>query len=130
MAYRNKLIALVEARCPQCRVGKVFMGNTYNFRKQRTNDICPYCGLEFEIEPGYFYAAMYVSYAMAVLEVLLIGLLTYLFSHSESPWLYSIILFVAILLLAPFNYRYSRLLLLFFLTPKIRYNSKYQEDID
>jgi len=130
MAYRNKLVALVEARCPQCRVGKVFMGNTYNFRKQRTNDICPYCGLEFEIEPGYFYAAMYVSYAMAVLEVLVIGLLTYLFSNSESPWLYSAVLFVAILFLAPFNYRYSRLLLLFFLTPKIKYNPKYQDDVD
>ncbi|GAA4783714.1 hypothetical protein GCM10023231_09210 [Olivibacter ginsenosidimutans] len=128
MAYRSKLKAMVEARCPQCRTGKIFVGNAYNFRKQRTNDICPYCGLEFEIEPGYFYAAMYVSYAMAVLEILIIGFFTYLFSHSESPWLYSIILFFTVLLLAPFNYRYSRLLLLFYLTPKIKYDPKYQQD--
>lgn len=128
MAYRSKLKALMEARCPQCRTGKIFVGNTYSFHKQRTNDICPYCGLEFEIEPGYFYAAMYVSYAMAVLEILIIGFITYLLSHSESPWLYSVILFLAILVLAPFNYRYSRLLLLFYMTPKIKYNPKYQQD--
>jgi len=128
MPHKNKLRALIEARCPQCRIGKMFVGGTYGFRKQRTNDICPYCGLEFEIEPGYFYAAMYVSYAMAVLEVLIIGLLTYLFSASESPWVYSFVLFFSILFLAPFNYRYSRLILLFYLTPKIKYNPKYQED--
>lgn len=128
MAGRSKIRALVEARCPQCRTGKMFVGGTYGFKKQRTNDICPYCGLEFEIEPGYFYAAMYVSYAMAVLEIVTIGLTTYMLSKSESPWFYSIVLLIAVLLLAPFNYRYSRLILLYFLTPKIKYNPKYQFD--
>jgi len=128
MAHRSKIQALVEARCPHCRTGKVFVGGTYMFRKQRTNEVCPYCGMEFEIEPGYFYAAMYVSYAMSVVEVIAIGALVYWLSKSESPWLYSIVLLVAILLLAPFNYRYSRLILLFYLTPKIKYNPKYQQD--
>lgn len=128
MAHKTKVQALVEARCPQCRTGKMFLGSTYGFKRQRTNDICPYCGLEFEIEPGYFYAAMYISYAMSVIEVVLIGFLTYLITNSESPWVYSIILFLAIVLFAPFNYRYARLILLFYLTPKIKYNPKYQED--
>lgn len=128
MAHKTKVQALVEARCPQCRTGKMFLGSTYGFKRQRTNDICPYCGLEFEIEPGYFYAAMYISYAMSVMEVVLIGFLTYLITNSESPWVYSIILFLAIVLFAPFNYRYARLILLFYLTPKIKYNPKYQED--
>jgi len=127
-AHTGKLKALLEARCPQCRIGKVFIGGVYGFKRQRTNEICPYCGLEFEIEPGYFYAAMYVSYAMSVLEVILIGLAAYLMSKSESPWFYSITLFVAILLLAPINYRYSRLILLFYLTPKIKYDPKYEQD--
>lgn len=128
MPRKGKIRALIEARCPQCRIGKMFVGGTYGFRKQRTNDICPYCGLEFEIEPGYFYAAMYVSYAMAVLEVLAIGFATYLISESESPWVYSVVLFFSILFLAPFNYRYSRLILLFYLTPKIKYNPKYEQE--
>jgi uncharacterized protein (DUF983 family) len=128
MARKSKVQALIEARCPQCRTGKMFLGGTYGFKRQRTNDVCPYCGLEFEIEPGYFYAAMYISYAMSVLEVVLIGFLTFFLTNSESPWVYSTVLFLAIILLAPFNYRYSRLILLFYLTPKIKYNPKYQDD--
>lgn len=126
--YKSKMRAMIEARCPQCRIGRMFIGGAYGFKKQRTNHVCSYCGLEFEIEPGYFYAAMYVSYAMAVLEIILIGLLIYLLTSSESPWLYSSVIFIMIVLLAPFNYRYSRLILLFYLTPKIKYHSKYEQD--
>ncbi len=127
MGHTRKLKAMLGAKCPQCRTGKMFIGGVYGFKRQRTNQVCPYCGLEFEIEPGYFYAAMYVSYAMSVLEVILIGTIAYVISESESPWFYSIILFVAILLLAPINYRYSRLILLFYLTPKIKYDARYEQ---
>ena len=30
------------------------------------NEACPACGLKFEREPGYFVAAMYLSYGAAV----------------------------------------------------------------
>lgn len=118
---------MLNCRCPQCRIGKMFNGGTYSFGRQRTNEICAYCGLQFEIEPGYFYAAMYVSYAMSVAEVLSIGTVVYLITSSESPEIYASILLSVILLLAPFNYRYARLILLYYLTPKIKYNSKYQD---
>src|SRR5690606_34562476 len=111
----------------QCRTGKVFTGSTYNFRKQRIHEICPYCGLRFEIEPGYFYAAMYVSYAMVVLEVLAAAGMTYVATKSESPWLYTGVLMIVIVLMAPFNFRYSRLLLLHYLSPGIRYKPGYHE---
>ncbi|WP_437922048.1 DUF983 domain-containing protein [Sphingobacterium sp. LRF_L2] len=91
------------------------------------NDVCPHCALKFEIEPGYFYAAMYVSYAFSVAEVVCLGLLTAWTTRSESPWLYLIVLFAAIFAFAPFNLRYSRLVLLHFLSPKVSYNPKYEE---
>ncbi len=127
MSRKSKTVAILEARCPQCRKGKMFMGGVYSFRNQRTNEICPYCGLQFEIEPGYFYAAMYVSYAMSVAEVVLVGLLIYFLSYSESPWLYAAILLLTILGLSPVNYRYSRLILLYYLTPKIKYDSRFED---
>lgn len=104
----------------------MFVGPTYSLRKQRFNEICPHCGFRFEIEPGYFYAAMYVSYAMVVAETVILALLTYELTHSESPWLYVVTLILTILLFAPFNLRYSRLILLHYLTPKVRYDSKYK----
>lgn len=127
--HTSRFSAVMHSRCPQCRIGKVFTGSTYNFRKQRIHEICPHCGLRFEIEPGYFYAAMYVSYAMAVLEVLATAIVTYLITASESPWLYTGVLMIMIILLAPFNFRYSRLLLLHYLTPRVKYKSKYQEQL-
>jgi len=100
----------------------MFEGPVYGFRKQQMNEKCPHCGLKFEIEPGYFYAAMYVSYAFSVAQVVTVGLLTAFFTRSESPWVYIFVLFAVIFGFAPFNLRYSRLVLLHYLSPKVSYN--------
>src|SRR5690554_2475727 len=105
----SKVGAVLKSRCPRCREGKMFVGPVYGFKKQRFNDICPYCGFRFEIEPGYFYAAMYVSYMLVVAQVVIAGMLTYYLTESESPWVYMGVLIVTILGFAPFNFRYSRL---------------------
>ena len=127
----SKFAALMQSKCPRCRVGNMFEGPVYGLKKQHMNEHCPSCGLKFEIEPGYFYAAMYVSYAFSVAQVVCLGLATAMLTKSESPWLYVGILFVAIIIFAPFNLRYSRLVLLYFLTPKLTYNplfiKRYQE---
>ncbi|WP_353183147.1 DUF983 domain-containing protein [Parapedobacter lycopersici] len=91
------------------------------------NDVCPHCGFRFEIEPGYFYAAMYVSYAFSVIETIAAAMIAYQLTRSESPWLYLGVLLSTILLFSPFNYRYSRLVLLHYLTPKIKYDPKYED---
>lgn len=124
---KSKVEAMLASKCPKCRVGKMFVGSTYGFRRQRMNDVCPYCGFRFEIEPGYFYAAMYVSYGLSVAQVVIAGFLTYEFTKSESPWVYLGVLLGVILLFAPFNFRYSRLILLYYLTPKVKYDPKYEE---
>ena len=107
----------------------MFVGSAYGIRRQRMNDVCPHCGFRFEIEPGYFYAAMYVSYGLSMAQLVIVGLLTYGFTKSESPWVYLAVLLVAIMAFAPFNYRYSRLILLFYLTPKVKYDPKYEDEL-
>lgn len=118
--------ALLDAKCPRCREGKMFVGSAYSFKKQRFNDICPHCGLKFEIEPGYFYAAMYVSYALVVAEAVIVGVSSFLILRSESPFVYIGILLLTILLFAPINFRYSRLILLHYLTPRIGFDPKFR----
>lgn len=118
----SKFQAVAESKCPKCRTGKMFTGAAYGFKKQKMHEHCPHCGFKFEIEPGYFYAAMYVSYAFSVAQVVTLALITAFFTHSESPWLYIGVLFLATLIFAPFNYRYSRLVLLHFLSPKVKFN--------
>lgn len=130
MAKFDKIRALINCKCPRCRVGKVFVGSPYAFRKRRTNEICPHCGLFFEIEPGYFYSAMYISYFMIIIEGGLTGWLVFQISKSETIWLYLVIILSVTLLLAPLNFRYSRLLLLYYLSPKIKYDPKYRQDLE
>ena len=126
MQKTSKLSAIVNGKCPHCRRGDIFTGSLYGLNVQRTNTVCAHCSQRFEIEPGYFYAAMYVSYAMNVSEMLGLGILTYTFSGGnlefETLWLYLTVIFTGCFILAPFNYRYSRVILLHWLSPKIRYN--------
>ncbi|WP_317131100.1 DUF983 domain-containing protein [Sphingobacterium daejeonense] len=91
---------------------------------------CPACDLKFEKEPGYFYVAMYVSYAMSVAELVAACVATYVLSGNlESPWLYVIVALTVTILLAPFNNRYSRIILLYFMTPSFKFNERIFERV-
>lgn len=112
----------VQSLCPRCRVGAMFSGRAYGIKVQKMNEFCPHCLLKFEQRPGHFYVSMFVSYAMVVAEMVIACLLTYLITGNDSSfWLYLTVSLVASIGLAPFNYRYSRVILMYWLTPGIRY---------
>ncbi len=114
--------AAMHAKCPRCREGDLFTGKAYGLKVQKMNETCAHCGLRFEREPGYFYVAMFVSYAFVVAELVTACVGLYLFTgYMEGPWPYLITAFVVALLFAPFNYRYSRVILLHWLTPGLHY---------
>lgn len=117
---------MIHSKCPKCHIGNVFEGKVYSLRKQYMNDVCPHCGVKYEVEPGYFYAAMYVSYALSVAQTVAVGVAIAILTRSESPWLYLTALAMTILIFSPFNFRYARLILLHFLTPKISYDPRFE----
>jgi hypothetical protein len=49
---------------------------------------CSHCGLHYEREPGYWYVAMFVSYAFNVAQMVTFAVATYILTGSNSPWLY------------------------------------------
>jgi uncharacterized protein (DUF983 family) len=115
--------AAVKGKCPRCRQGDMFVNSMYGFKLQKMNDTCPHCHLKFEREPGYFYVAMFVSYGMNVAEMLTLGMLTYFITGNvENAYLYMAVIFPGILILSPFNYRFSRIILLYWLTPGLHYD--------
>jgi uncharacterized protein (DUF983 family) len=129
MPETPKSWAMLHAKCPRCRRGDMFSGGIYNFGSNKVLDRCPHCDLRYEIEPGYFYAAMYVSYAFNVAEAATIALITYLLTHNAtSPWLYIGTILAGSFLLAPINFRYSRVVLLYWLSPKINYQPHLDKD--
>lgn len=53
--------------CPRCQEGAFFVAHPYNLRKVgELHPNCPKCGLKYEKEIGFYYGAMYVSYALGV----------------------------------------------------------------
>jgi uncharacterized protein (DUF983 family) len=120
----SKLEAVISCKCPRCRQGAIFSGSMLSLKGQVTNEYCPHCQLRFEREPGFFYVAMFISYALNVSEMITLGAAAYFFGLEltyENLWAYVAITIGGVLLFAPFNYRYSRVMLLHWLTPGLKY---------
>lgn len=119
----SEFSAAVKSKCPRCRQGNVFANSMYGLKSQQMHDRCPHCNLKFEREPGYFYVSMFVSYALNVAEMVTIAVLTYFITGNlENPYLYMGVIFPFVFILAPFNYRYSRIILMYWLTPGLKYD--------
>ncbi len=116
----------IEGKCPRCRRGDMFEGPLLSFKSKKMRTHCPHCGLKFEKEPGYFYVAMYVSYMFVVAELVTACVGAYILTGNlESPWLYITVAFVAALVFAPFNNRFSRIFLLYLMTPQFKFKEQY-----
>lgn len=113
---------MLRARCPRCRRGSIFKYASLNlghFADMHTH--CPHCRLKYELEPGYFWGAMYFSYAFSAAILLVVGIPT-LFFFRNIPFT-RVMLYTAgliggvVVLLLPFITRYSRVLLLHLVSP-------------
>ena len=64
MAKKNKIAAIVSMKCPKCREGDMFNApitqGIYKMNKE-----CPVCKQAFELEPGFYWGAMYVGYGLS-----------------------------------------------------------------
>ena len=126
----SELKSAVDGKCPRCRTGDMFAAPLLSFKSKKMHVKCPACDLKFEKEPGYFYVAMYISYAMSVAELVASCVITYwLTGNMESPWLYVIVALAATLIFAPFNNRYSRVILLYWMTPMFKFNPKIYQQV-
>jgi len=89
MSDVSKSEAVLDGLCPKCRKGKIFSKPFYSIRGfDEMHTHCPHCGFRFEVEPGYFYGAMYVSYAISGAFALIIGFLLFYLAGDPSGWTY------------------------------------------
>ena len=127
MSNPTKLQAIVSCKCPRCRKGEIFSHNALALKKLGTvHELCPVCKFRYEIEPGFFWASMYISYAINVGIMLFCGLLVKFILDPDSIYPYLVPTLIAFVLAFPFTMRYSRVLLLYFFAD-VRYDSSYGE---
>ena len=64
----SKLNSILTGSCPKCQNESMYLDkNMLHLTKVlKMNENCSHCGLKYQIEPSFFYGAMYVSYGLNV----------------------------------------------------------------
>lgn len=76
------------------------------------HETCDVCGLRFEVEPGFFYGSMYVSYGFSVAIFLASWVGVSLAVEDASIATYIITVLIVAAIAYPFNVRLSRMIML------------------
>lgn len=118
---QNRFGRVLRQKCPRCGEGNMFVDpNPYHLNHMATmHKHCPECGLRYEPETGFYYGAMYLSYAIGVFSSLIIfAILNFAFG---VPTLWA---FIAVATwwigLSPYLFRFSRALWLSLFTNQHR----------
>lgn len=100
-------------KCPRCRQGNLFKSPTYSLHFTDMHTYCPNCDLQFEIEPGFFWGSMYISYALTIGLSVILSILLYILTQIGSPWFYISVITGFLILSSPYNFRLSRVIMLY-----------------
>lgn len=114
---KDIVYSVVRNKCAKCHEGDVFIyKNPYNLKKfDKMHEHCSACDAKYEKEPGFFFGAMYVSYALMSALFISSFVIDNLWIHSET-WQYMTFLVTAMILSVPLTYRWSRLIWINFFT--------------
>ena len=98
-------------KCPKCARGSLFVNpNPYVMKTMASMHAeCPHCHISFHQEPGFYWGAMFVSYALTSGLVFFNTIWIYL-AFGWDMWAHMIINVGLILLLSPLSFRISRAL--------------------
>ncbi len=79
MKKGTKLYSVLKLKCPRCHIGNLF--NNPGFfvftRILEMPDKCPHCKQDFKLEPGFYTAALWISYPIVLLIFIPVIILGY-----------------------------------------------------
>ncbi|WP_339867986.1 DUF983 domain-containing protein [uncultured Algoriphagus sp.] len=106
----STLKSIYQCKCPRCHKGDMFLrGKLLNPTKFSVmNKSCSHCGQSFEPEPGYYFGAMFVSYAINTALFITAWVALTILKPDYSLSLLLSLLGVAAIVFLPFIYRISR----------------------
>lgn len=107
----TKLYSIIKFKCPNCHEGQFLESHPYDFKK--LGDVkseCEVCHLQFEREPGFFYGAMYVSYALGVALFVTIWTSCKLWFNWLSVWSQIGLVVFFTIVLSPYLFALSKII--------------------
>lgn len=105
----SKLYSILTGSCPKCQNESMYEDkNPFHLSKVlKMNEECSHCGLRYQIEPSFFYGAMYVSYGVNVaigIAAFIIANLMFGLNLKQS----FVAIIASIVVLYPYVLRWSR----------------------
>ena len=113
-------------KCPRCHEGDYYpVKNPYNLsRLAELHDECSHCGLKYEVEPGFYLGAMYISYAFGSgSSMITYWILMYFVETSYLNIMFAVL--GHLILLAPIYYKVSRIA---WINIFVHYNKEYSKN--
>ena len=106
-----KLYSIFKLRCPKCLKGQFFESHVYDLKKLgNVRNECPKCKVNYIPEPGFYFGAMYVSYALGVVVFVAIWAGANWFFSDVSVWTQITILTILIVVLSPLIFALSKII--------------------
>lgn len=119
----GSFVSLLKLKCPRCRRGDLFKNSAFSLKKVLDMpEHCPHCDLKYEIEPGFFWGAMYISYSLIC--AISIVFITLLLAFKFKWYILGAIYVTVVILLNNIIARYSRVLMIY-LFSQVRFDIKY-----
>jgi uncharacterized protein (DUF983 family) len=105
----SKLNSILTGSCPKCQKESMYSDkNPLHLTKVlKMNDHCSHCGLKYQIEPSFFYGAMYVSYGLNVAVGIAAFIVSFVFFGVTIEQSFLAIV-ISLIVLFPFVLRLSR----------------------
>ena len=112
MKKDTKLYSILKFKCPRCHKGEFLESrNVYNLKKAgNLREKCDCCALKYSREPGFYFGAMFVSYALGVALFVTIWVAIAILYPEYSAELLLGIIIGAIIILGPYLYALSKII--------------------
>ena len=105
----SKLNSILTGTCPRCQKESMYVDQNLLHINNciKMNEKCSHCGLRYQIEPSFFYGAMYVSYGLNVAVGIAAFIVSFIVFNSDLKTAF-IAIIATILILFPIVLRLSR----------------------
>jgi hypothetical protein len=106
---KSLIASIIQCNCPKCRQGTLFkkQGLFIYSEMLDMHEHCMVCNQKFEIEPGFWIGAMWISYPIVV-AIELPFLFLALVADGNLIWVYFGLMIIAFLIFWPLMLRLGR----------------------
>ncbi|QVY64419.1 DUF983 domain-containing protein [Polaribacter sp. Q13] len=105
MRKGTKLYSILNLKCPRCQIGNLFKNPGFFVFTEilEMPDKCAHCKQDFKIEPGFYSAALWISYPIVLITFIPLVVLGFSLNsiHSFFKYLYPLLVLSSFMLQIP-----------------------------